>query len=164
MLGRGIALLSGALLLSGCVTAKVGTDHAAISQKIGLLKAGQSRVVVLQQKRAGLSMAICACDVKIDGSPMGKVMVGTYAYADFPAGDICLSRAKRRFRERPRLVRENDARGSFNWQIRPQLRTAAARKGRCGAAHAVAGTNTRRRWPSGSVTTKVTPKSICTGS
>ena len=49
-------------------------------------KAGQSRVVVLQQKRDGLSMAICACDVKLDGSPMGKVMVGTYAYADLPAG------------------------------------------------------------------------------
>src|SRR5438093_1279858 len=86
MLGRGIALLSGALLLSGCMTAKVGTDYAAISQKIGPPKPGQSRVVVLQQKRDGLSMAICACDVKVDGSPMGKVMVGTYAYADLPAG------------------------------------------------------------------------------
>jgi hypothetical protein len=86
MLGRGIALLSGALLLSGCMTAKVGTDYAAISQKVGPPKPGQSRVVVLQQKRDGLSMAICACDVKVDGSPMGKVMVGTYAYADLPAG------------------------------------------------------------------------------
>jgi hypothetical protein len=86
MLGRGIALLSGALLLSGCMTAKVGTDYAAISQKIGPPKPGLSRVVVLQQRRDGLSMAICACDVKVDGSPMGKVIVGTYAYADLPAG------------------------------------------------------------------------------
>jgi hypothetical protein len=86
MLGRGIALLSGALLLSGCMTAKVGTDYAAISQRIGPPKAGQSRVVVLQQKRDGLSMAICACEVRVDGSPMGKVLVGTYAYADLPAG------------------------------------------------------------------------------
>src|SRR6185312_13194041 len=31
-------------------------------------------------------------------------------------------------------------------------------------AHAAAGTNTRSRWPSGSVATKVVPKSICTGS
>jgi hypothetical protein len=76
MLGRGIALLSGALLLSGCMTAKIGTDYAAISQKIGPPKAGQSRVVVLQQKRDGLSMAICACEVRVDGSPMGKVLVG----------------------------------------------------------------------------------------
>ena len=62
-MGRGIALLSGAWLLSGCMTAKIGTDYAAISQKIGPPKAGQSRVVVLQQKRDGLSMAICACEV-----------------------------------------------------------------------------------------------------
>ena len=86
MLGRGIALLSGALLLSGCMTAKVGTDYAAISQKVGPPKPGQSRVVVLQQKRDGLSMAICACDVKVDGNLMGKVLVGTYTYADLPAG------------------------------------------------------------------------------
>jgi hypothetical protein len=86
MLGRGIALLSGALLLSGCMTAKVGTDYAAISQKVGPPKPGHSRVVVLQQKRDGLSMAICACDVKVDGNPIGKVLVGTYAYADLPAG------------------------------------------------------------------------------
>jgi hypothetical protein len=79
MLGRGIALLSGALLLSSCMTAKVGTDYAAISQKVGAPKPGQSRVVVLQQKRDGLSMSLCACEVKVDGSPMGKVMVGTYA-------------------------------------------------------------------------------------
>jgi hypothetical protein len=31
-------------------------------------------------------MALCACDVKLDGSPIGKVLVGTYAYADVPAG------------------------------------------------------------------------------
>ena len=79
-------MLSVALLLSGCMTAKVGTDYAAVSQKVGPPKPGQSRVVVLQQKRDGLSLAICACDVKVDGSPMGKVMVGTYAYADLPAG------------------------------------------------------------------------------
>jgi hypothetical protein len=86
MLGRGIALVASALLLSGCMTAKVGTDYAAISQKIGPPKAGQSRVVVLQRKRDGLSMSLCACEVRVDGSPMGKVLVGTYAYADLPAG------------------------------------------------------------------------------
>ena len=86
MLGRGIALLSVALALSGCMTAKEGTDYAAISQKVGPPKPGQSRVVVMQKKRDGLSMAICACEVKVDGRPMGKVLVGTYAYADLPAG------------------------------------------------------------------------------
>ena len=86
MLGRGIASLSAALLLAGCMTAKVGTDYAAISQKIGPPKPGQSRVVVLQKKRDGLSMAFCACEVKVDGSLVGKVAIGTYAYADVPAG------------------------------------------------------------------------------
>jgi len=86
MLGRGIAFVASALLLSGCMTAKVGTDYAAISQKIGPPKAGQSRVVVLQRKRDGISMSLCACEVRVDGSPMGKVLVGTYAYADLPAG------------------------------------------------------------------------------
>ena len=91
MLKRGIALLSGALLLSGCMTAKVGTDYAVMSQKIGPPKPGQSRVVVLQQKREGLSMVYCVCDVKLDGSPMAKVTFGTYAYADLPAGSHRLS-------------------------------------------------------------------------
>lgn len=86
MIGRGAAVLAGALLLSGCVSDGVGTDYAAISQKVGPPKPGHSRIVVLQEKRKGLSMAICACDVKLDGEPIGKVAVGTYAFADRPAG------------------------------------------------------------------------------
>ena len=62
---------------------------------------GQSRVVVLQQKRdGGYCMAICACDVKVDGRPRwARCSVGTYAYADLP-GKSCISssRAKRCFR------------------------------------------------------------------
>ena len=73
-------------LLSGCVSDQVGTDYAAISQKVGPPKPGQSRIVVLQEKRHGLSMAFCACDMKLDGEPIGKVIAGTYAYADRPAG------------------------------------------------------------------------------
>jgi hypothetical protein len=86
MVGRCAALLAVGLLLSGCMSDGVGTDYAAISQKLGPPKAGQSRVVVLQEKRQGLSMALCACEVKLDGTPIGKVTVGTYAYADRPAG------------------------------------------------------------------------------
>jgi uncharacterized protein DUF2846 len=55
-------------------------------QKIGPPKPGQSRVVVLQEKRQGLSVSVCACDMKLDGQPMGKVIYGSYAYADRPAG------------------------------------------------------------------------------
>ena len=31
-------------------------------------------------------MALCAYDMKLDGEPIGKVIVGTYVYADRPAG------------------------------------------------------------------------------
>jgi len=74
------------MILSGCASDRVGTDYAAIVQKVGPPKAGQSRIVILQEKRNGLSMAICACDMKIDGEPIGKVIVGSYVYADVPAG------------------------------------------------------------------------------
>lgn len=86
MLRRGGVLLLAAMLLSGCMTDRAGTEYAAVAQKVGPPRSGQSRVVVLQEKRQGLSMAICACDMKIDGEAMGKVTVGTYAFADRPAG------------------------------------------------------------------------------
>jgi hypothetical protein len=86
MFGRGVALSAAAMLLSGCVSDGVGTDYASVAQKIGPPKSGHSRIVVLQEKRKGLSMSLCACDMKLDGEPIGKVLVGTYAYADRPAG------------------------------------------------------------------------------
>ncbi|WP_375774948.1 DUF2846 domain-containing protein [Bradyrhizobium sp. ma5] len=86
MFGRYAALLAGVLMVSGCVSDGVGTNYAAVSQKFGPPKPGHSRVVVLQEKRKGLSMAICACDVKLDGEPIGEVAIGTYAFADRSAG------------------------------------------------------------------------------
>jgi hypothetical protein len=79
-------MLAGAALLSGCVGDGVGADYAAIAQKVGPPKAGQSRVVVFQEKRQGLSIALCACQIAVDGSPVGKVTAGTYVYADRPVG------------------------------------------------------------------------------
>jgi len=75
-----------AALLSGCVTDQAGTDYASVVQKIGPPKPGHSRIVVLQEKRNGMSLSLCACEMKLDGEPIGKVNVGTYAYADRPAG------------------------------------------------------------------------------
>ena len=86
MFWRGVNFLTAIVLLSGCVSDRVGTDYAAVAQKVGPPKPGQSRIVVLQEKRDGLSMAFCACDLKVDGSPIGKVIVGTYVYVDRPAG------------------------------------------------------------------------------
>jgi Protein of unknown function (DUF2846) len=83
---RRMVMLVGAALLSGCVSDGVGTDFATVAQKIGPPRAGQSRIVVLQAKREGLSVALCACQMTLDGSSMGKVIVGTYVYADRPAG------------------------------------------------------------------------------
>ena len=61
----GVALLAAATLLSGCMTQGAGSEYAAVVQKIGPPKPGQSRVVVLQEKRQGLSVSVCACDMKL---------------------------------------------------------------------------------------------------
>ncbi len=84
MLWRSIALLVTAVLLSGCVTERAGFDYAAVSQKIGAPKAGQSRIVVIQEKTSSLGATVC--DIMLDGSPVGKLRLGTYVYADRPAG------------------------------------------------------------------------------
>lgn len=86
MLRRAALLLAVGVMLVGCVSNQVGTDFASVSKKVGPPRAGHSRVVLLQDKRNGLSMAICACEVKLDGVPLGKVVAGKYAYADRPAG------------------------------------------------------------------------------
>ena len=105
MFRRGVVWAVAAMILSGCVSDQVGTDYATVVQKVGPPKAGLSRIVVLQEKRNGLSMAICACDMKLDGESIGKVMVGRYAYADVPAGRrINSSPQKRCFQARRRVT------------------------------------------------------------
>jgi hypothetical protein len=75
---RWVVLFAISAVLSGCVSDGVGTDFASVAQKVGSPKAGQSRVVVFQEKRQGLSIALCACQIAIDGNPAGKVTAGTY--------------------------------------------------------------------------------------
>ena len=85
MFRRGALLFAAGLLLSGCAT--TGADFAGLTQRIGPPKPGQSRVVVLQEKAGGaLGLAYCACDVNLDGGPIGRLKPGTYVYADRPAG------------------------------------------------------------------------------
>ncbi len=86
MLRPGVLLLAVGAVLTGCVSDRVGTDFASASQKIGPPRAGHSRVVFLQDKRSGLSMAFCACEVKVDGASLGKVLAGKYAFVDRPSG------------------------------------------------------------------------------
>lgn len=84
-MGRWALACGAILLLSGCVTGS-GTDFTSLAQKVGPPKSGQARIVVLQEKREGLSLSICACEIKIDGDAIGKAKPGTYVYADRPAG------------------------------------------------------------------------------
>lgn len=86
MLRRAALLLAVGAMLVGCVSNQVGTDFASVSQKVGPPRVGHSRIVLLQDKRNGLSMQVCACEVKLDGAPLGKVVAGKYAFADRPAG------------------------------------------------------------------------------
>jgi len=85
MLWRGVVLFFLAVTLLGCASERTGTDYFAVAQKIGAPKSGQSRVVVLQEKRSGLA-DYCVCDIKLDDKPVGKLKPGTYVYADTPAG------------------------------------------------------------------------------
>src|SRR5690349_4989722 len=85
MSGRWAGLCVVALLLSGCVTDKVGLDYASTVQKMGPPRAGQSRIVmVAEQKKALVQGTIC--DVKLDGATVGSLKIGTYLYVDRPAG------------------------------------------------------------------------------
>jgi hypothetical protein len=85
MLGRVVAFVIVAFVISGCVTERDGTDFAALAQKVGPPKAGQARIVVFREKGYG-GLADAGWDVKLDGEPMSELKTGTYVYADRSAG------------------------------------------------------------------------------
>src|SRR3954447_13459562 len=84
MFWRGVVLSVAAFLLVDCVTEGSGADYAGMLRKVGPPRAGQARIVVLQEKASGL--ASCACDLKLDGDVIGRLKPGSYVYADRPAG------------------------------------------------------------------------------
>jgi hypothetical protein len=86
MFWRGVALSVVAVLLSGCASERIGTDYAAMVQKVGPPRSGQSRVVVLQERKSTFGIAYCICKTSLDGQLMGELKPGTYLYADRPAG------------------------------------------------------------------------------
>jgi hypothetical protein len=86
MFWRGVMLAVSAALLVGCASQRTGADYAGLVQKVGPPRPGQSRIVVLHEKVAGLGLAYCICDMKLDDGPMGRLKPGTYIYADRPAG------------------------------------------------------------------------------
>jgi Protein of unknown function (DUF2846) len=85
MIWRVVALLIGAIMMSGCATERSGADFMSMSQKVGPPKAGQARIVVFREKGYG-GIADEGWDVKLDGEPMRDLKTGTYVYADRPAG------------------------------------------------------------------------------
>jgi hypothetical protein len=67
-----------------------GTDYAGLAKKLGPPTSGQSRIVVLQEKRSSL-VSCCIYDMKVDGADIGKVKIATFVYADRPAGPHVLT-------------------------------------------------------------------------
>jgi hypothetical protein len=67
MIRRGAWICAALLLLSGCVTDKVGPDYAATPQRIGPPPTGRSRIVLLAAQKKGLLFQGTVCDVKLCG-------------------------------------------------------------------------------------------------
>jgi len=86
MFGHWAGLCVTALLLSGCVTDKVGTDYAGTTQRFGQPPAGKSRVVLLAPQKKGLLFQGTVCDVTLDGVTVGPLKIGTYIHTDAPVG------------------------------------------------------------------------------
>jgi hypothetical protein len=90
MLGRMVAWVIVAFVISGCVTERDGTDFAALAQKVGPPKPGRAPIVVFREKGYG-GLADEGWEIQLDGQPMGGLKTGTYVYADRPAGRHKLS-------------------------------------------------------------------------
>jgi Protein of unknown function (DUF2846) len=84
MFGRGVALCVAAGLLAGCASERTGFDYAAVMQRTGAPRSGQSRIVVLSEKASGYDAV--GAEVTIDGGSASLLKPGTYIYADRPAG------------------------------------------------------------------------------
>jgi hypothetical protein len=87
---RVLVLFALAAALFGCATAREGADFASVSRTVGTPKAGQGRIVVLQE--AGYAGIIdYGFPVTLDGASMGELKTGTFLYRDRPAGHHQLS-------------------------------------------------------------------------
>ncbi|MDU3133289.1 MAG: hypothetical protein E6699_38120, partial [Bradyrhizobium sp.] len=62
---RALLGLGAALLVSGCLTGKEGTEYAVVSQKIGAPRPGHARIVIMSLKDSWLDRT--NCDAKVDG-------------------------------------------------------------------------------------------------
>jgi hypothetical protein len=81
---RAFSILSVLLLISGCVTARTGFDYATVMQKVRPPRPGYSRIVIFGEV-ARQSPGVVG-EFAIGGLPPKQLKLGTYIYADQPAG------------------------------------------------------------------------------
>jgi hypothetical protein len=124
--GRGSALLL-ALLVAGCAFGKAGTEYAVVSQKMGLPRAGQSRIILLSQKDSWLDRT--SCDAKIDGISLNRLLPGTYASIDRPAGPHHLAATQSLFPGDSMMDFNTEAGRTYFFSIRPSERARALQAG-----------------------------------
>jgi hypothetical protein len=127
MLKRVVVALGLALLVSGCMTGKEGTEFAVVSQKIGAPKPGHSRIVIISQKDSWFDRVMC--DAKVDGVAVGRLWPGTYAYLDRPAGQHRLVATQSLFPGDSELDFKTEAGRTYFFSIRPSERFRAMQGG-----------------------------------
>ena len=124
---RAVAGLGLALLVSGCLTGKEGTEYAVMAQKIGAPRSGQSRIVIMSQKDAWLDRT--SCDAKVDGVALNRLLPGTYVYIDRPAGPHHLVATQILFPGDSSLDFNTEPGRTYFYSIRPSDRSRAMQGG-----------------------------------
>lgn len=121
-LGLGLALL-----VSGCLTGKEGTEFAVVSQKIGAPRPGHSRIVIMSLKDSWLDRT--NCDAKVDGVALPRLLPGTYAYVDRPAGPHHVVATQLLFPGESYLDFSTEPGKTYFYSIRPSERSRAMQGG-----------------------------------
>jgi Protein of unknown function (DUF2846) len=124
---QGLAGLGLALLVSGCLTGRAGTEYAVVSGKLGPPRPGQSRIVILSQKESWLDAT--SCDAKIDSVALSRLLPGTYVYIDRPAGKHDLIATQTLFPGDSKLEFSTEAGRTYFFSIRPSERSRAMEGG-----------------------------------
>jgi len=119
--------LGAALLVSGCLTGKEGTEFAVVSQKIGSPRPGYSRIVIMSLKDSWLDRT--NCDAKVDGVAMNRLLPGTYAYLDRPAGPHHVVATQILFPGETVLDFNTEPGRTYFFSIRPSERSRAMQGG-----------------------------------
>ncbi len=124
---RALLGLGAALMVSGCLTGKEGTEYAVVSQKIGAPRSGHSRIVIMSLKDAWLDRT--TCDAEVDGVALSRLIPGTYVYLDRPAGPHHLVATQTLFPGDSVLDFNTEPGRTYFFSIRPSDRSRAMQGG-----------------------------------